>query len=152
MNIQGWFPLRLTGLISLQSKGLSRAFSSNTVWKHQFCGAQPSLWLNSHLYPTTEKTIALTVGTFVSKEVFLLSNKLSRFAIAVAICSDFRVQENKICHCFHFFPRLFATKYWFWMPWSQFLNVKFQARFFTCLFSLSSGGSFVPLHFLPLEW
>ena len=36
MNIQGWFPLGLTGWISLQSKGLSRVFSTNTVWKHQF--------------------------------------------------------------------------------------------------------------------
>ena len=34
-NIQGWFPLRLTGLISLQSKGLSRVSSSTTIWKHQ---------------------------------------------------------------------------------------------------------------------
>ena len=44
MNIQGWFPLGLTGLISSQSKGLSRVFSSTTVQKHQFFGAQPSLW------------------------------------------------------------------------------------------------------------
>ena len=36
MNIQGWFPLGLTGLISLMSKELSRFFSSTTVWKHQF--------------------------------------------------------------------------------------------------------------------
>ena len=43
MNIQGWFHLGLTSLISLQSKGLSRVFSSTTVWKHQFFGAQPSL-------------------------------------------------------------------------------------------------------------
>ena len=43
MNIQGWFPLGWTGLISLQSKGLSRVFSSTTVWKHQFFSAQPSL-------------------------------------------------------------------------------------------------------------
>ena len=42
MNIQGWFPLWLTSLISLQSKELSRVFSSTTVWKHQFFGAQPS--------------------------------------------------------------------------------------------------------------
>ena len=41
MNIQGWFPLGLTGLISLLSKGLSRVFSSTTIWKHQFYGAQP---------------------------------------------------------------------------------------------------------------
>ena len=49
MNIQGWFPLELTDLISLQSKGLSRVFSSTTVQKHQFFGAQSSLWSNSHI-------------------------------------------------------------------------------------------------------
>ena len=43
MNIQGWFPLGLTGVICLQSKGLSRVFSSTTVWKHQFFSTQPSL-------------------------------------------------------------------------------------------------------------
>ena len=50
MNIQVWFPLGLTGLISLLSKGLSRVFTSTTVWKHQFFGAQPSLWSNSHIH------------------------------------------------------------------------------------------------------
>ena len=49
MNIQGWFPLGLTW-ISLLSKGLSRAFSSTTVEKHQFFGAQPSLWSNFHIH------------------------------------------------------------------------------------------------------
>ena len=43
MNIQGWFPLGLTVLISLQSKGLSRVFSNTTVQRHQFFGAQLSL-------------------------------------------------------------------------------------------------------------
>ena len=43
MNIQGWFPLGLTGWISLQSKGLSRVFSNTTVQKHQFFSAQLSL-------------------------------------------------------------------------------------------------------------
>ena len=49
--IQDWFPLELTTLISLQSKGLSRVFSSTTVRKHQFFGTQPSLWFNSHFHP-----------------------------------------------------------------------------------------------------
>ena len=49
MNIQGWFPLGLTGSISLLSVGLSRVFSSTTVWKHQFFGSQPSLQSNSHI-------------------------------------------------------------------------------------------------------
>ena len=43
MNIQDWFPLGLTGLISLQSKGLSRVSSTTTVQKHQFLGPQLSL-------------------------------------------------------------------------------------------------------------
>ena len=50
MNIQDWFPLELTGWISLQSKGLSRVFSSTTVQKHQFFSAQLSLWSNSHIH------------------------------------------------------------------------------------------------------
>ena len=47
MNIQDWFPLGLTSLISLLSRGLSRVFSS-TIQKHHFFGAQPSLWSSSH--------------------------------------------------------------------------------------------------------
>ena len=50
MNIQDWFPLGLTGLISLQSKGLSRVFSSTTAQKHQFSSTQLSLWSNSHIH------------------------------------------------------------------------------------------------------
>ena len=49
MNIQGWFPLGLTGLISLQSKGLSRVSSNTTVRKHQLFGTQPS-WSISHIH------------------------------------------------------------------------------------------------------
>ena len=50
MNIQDWFPLGLTGLISLLSKGLTRVFSSITIQKHQFFGAQLSLWSNSDIH------------------------------------------------------------------------------------------------------
>ena len=71
INIQNWFPLVLTGLINLQSKGLS----STAIRKHQFLSTQLSLGSNSqHLYMTTGKTIALTIWTFVSKvmSVFLI--------------------------------------------------------------------------------
>ena len=50
VNIRGRFPLRLTGLISLQSKGLSKVFSNTTVQKHWFFSIQPSLWSNSHIH------------------------------------------------------------------------------------------------------
>ena len=49
MNIQYWFPLGLTGWISLQSKRLSRFFNT-TVQKHQFFGTQSSLWSKSHIH------------------------------------------------------------------------------------------------------
>ena len=49
VNIQGWFPLDFTGLISLLSKRLSRVFSSTTIQKYQFFSIQPSLWSNSHI-------------------------------------------------------------------------------------------------------
>ena len=48
MSIQGWFPIRLTGFISLQSKGLSGVFSDTTVRRNQFFDALPSLWSSSH--------------------------------------------------------------------------------------------------------
>ena len=50
MNIQDWFPLGLTGLISLQSKGLSRVFSNTIAQKHQVFGAQLSLQSSSHVH------------------------------------------------------------------------------------------------------
>ena len=92
-----------------------------------------------HLYMTNEKTIALTIQTFVSKVMSLLFNKLSRFVIAFRPRSKHLLiswlqspsavflgaQENKICHCFHFSP--------IYLPWSDgtgchnlsFLNVEF---------------------------
>ena len=149
MNIQGWFPLGLTGLISMQSKWLSRGLSSTTTRKHKFSGAQPSYGPLSNLCMTMEKTIALTIQTFIGKVLSLLFNILSRFVIAflsrrknlliswlqLSSCSDFGAQENKVCHCFHCFP--------IYLPWSNgtgchdlSFNVEFKARFFTLLFHL----------------
>ena len=68
MNIQDWFPLGLTVLISLQSKGLSRVFSSITIRKHQFFGAQPSLWSYSHIHiGLLEKTYLWLYGPSLAK-------------------------------------------------------------------------------------
>ena len=78
MNIQGWFPLGLTGLISLQSKGLSsliqyHSLKSSILWRSAFFMTQLS-----HLYMTTGETIALTTRTLVGKMMSLLFNTLSR--------------------------------------------------------------------------
>ena len=50
INIQGWYPLGLTGWISLQSKGILAVFSNITAQNHQFFSIQPSLWSNSHIH------------------------------------------------------------------------------------------------------
>ena len=139
INIQSWFPLGLTGLITLQSKELSRVFSSIAVWKDHSAFFIVQL---SHLYMTTGKTIASNIQTFVSNVKSLLFNTLSGFVTAFlprnkhfliswpllisdTVLSDLGAQENKICHCFHFFT--------FCVPWSDgtrchdlsFLNVEF---------------------------
>ena len=85
MNIQDWFPLGLTGLISLQFKRFSRVLSNTSskasiLWCSAFFMVQ-----FSHPYMTTGKTIALTTWTFVSKVKCLLFNMLSSFFFQRAI-------------------------------------------------------------------
>ena len=82
MNTLCWFPLGLTGLMFLQSKGLSGVFCSPNIWKHQFLSAQPSLRFNCHILTwLLKKIIALIILTFVSRVMSLVFKKLSRFII-----------------------------------------------------------------------
>ena len=109
MNIQDWFLLGLTGLISFQSKGLSSVFSNITVQKQQFFNTQLSLWSKSHIHTwlLEKPQLWLCWHYFVGKVMSLLFNMLSRLVIAflprskclnfmaaVNMCSDFGAQEN----------------------------------------------------------
>ena len=78
INIQGWFPLGLTGLISCSSRNSQeRGYS---IQRHQLFGAQSFFMAQlSHLYITTGKPITLTIRTSVSKVMSLPFNTLSRF-------------------------------------------------------------------------
>ena len=117
MNSQDWFPLGMTGLISLVQGTLQSLLQHHS--------SETSILLHSaffivqltYPYMTTGKTIASTRWTFVGKVMSLLSNMLSRLVInflprskclnfmtEVTICSDFGAQENKVCHCSHSFP------------------------------------------------
>ena len=121
MNIQSWFPLGTTGLISLQSKGFKNLHQhhiskesilscsaffmvqlSQDYWKNHssdyknLCGKVTSLLFKLSRFVTT----------------FFPRSKCFNFMAAIIICSDFGALENKICHRFH----LFATKWW--RPWS----------------------------------
>ena len=120
INIQDWFPLGLTGWLSLQSKGLSRVFSNTTVlWLSAFFIVQLS-----HTYMTTRKTIALTRWTFVSKVMSLLFNMLSRLAISflprskhllvscLQLTSAMILEPPKIKSLFPLCPHIFAMKWW----------------------------------------
>ena len=131
MNIQEWVPLGLIVLISLLSKGLSRDFSSTTIWKHQIFGTQLYLWSNSSRYMSTGKMIYLTVQTFVNKVMSLLSNMLSWFVIAFLLrnkClliswvqppSTVNLEPPKIkAVTDSTFPLLFAMKWWDLLPCS----------------------------------
>ena len=118
MNIQHWFPLGLTGLISLLSKGLSRIFSSTMVLE-SINSLALSFFMVQLSYPhmTTGKTIALTIWTFIGKVISLLFNTPLRLVIVflpkskspLISClhslSAVILEPKKIkCHCFHFSP------------------------------------------------
>ena len=79
MNIQGWFPSGLTGLISLQSKGLSRVFFNTIVQKHQFFGDQPSLWSNSNIQYKIKYVTASTCSPSIFHEVIGLDGMILVF-------------------------------------------------------------------------
>ena len=75
VSIQGWYSLGWIGWISLKSKGLSKVFFNNTVWKHQFSRAQAFIWSKSNIRTwLLKKPIVLTRWTFVRKVISLLFN------------------------------------------------------------------------------
>ena len=75
-NTQGWSPLEWTGVISLQSKGLSRVFSNITVQKHQFFGAQLSSQSNAHIH----------TGLLEKPEPWLDTPLLAKSCLCFSIC------------------------------------------------------------------
>ena len=171
MNIQNLFPLGLTDLISLQSKRLSKVFSSTTIQRHQLSGTQPSLWSNSHIHTWLLEKSQFWVHGLLSAKLHLcflmhyLCFSIDRnfynfpskeqisfnFMAVVTVLSDFESQEIKpvivsivspsICHEV---IKLEAMIFILWM-------LSFKPAFSLSLLP-SSRGSLVPLHFLPLEW
>ena len=101
----------------------------------------------SHLYMTTEKTIALTRQTFVGKVMSLIFNMLSRFVIAFLPRSKSLLiswlqspsaviwsPRKETLLLFPLFPHLFAIKWWDWMPWSWMLSFKPAFSLYTSTF------------------
>ena len=126
VNIQDWFNLGLTGLISLQSKGLSRVFSNTTVQKHQTFGIQPSLRSNSHICTRLLENLQ-----------FWLDRPLS-----IKWCLCF------LMHCLGlslaFFPKEQMLNSWLHSPFAVILEPKkMKAVSFHCfpIYSLCSDGT-----------
>ena len=140
MNIQDWFPLDVNGFISLQSKGLSRVFSSTTVQKHQFFSTQPSLYSNSHIHTWL---LPLTVQALSVKwcPCYLILSRYVTASLPRSKClliswlqspSEVILEPKKIKSVT---ASTFSPCY---LPWSDgtrchnlsFLKVEFQASFF----------------------
>ena len=112
MNIYDLFPLRLTGLISLLSKGLSRVFSNTTIQKCHtlaFSLLFGSILMSVNDHWKKKHSLTIQISVLFSYNVSICHNFPSKeqvsfnFTAAVTMSSDFGAQENKICHCFHFF-------------------------------------------------
>ena len=157
MNIRGWFPLGLTGLSSLLSKGLLRVFSTTTIQKHQFFSAQPSLWSNSHIHTwLLEKLWFLPYEPLSAKWCLCFFIILFRFVIAflprsqhllfswLKSLSTVILEPKKtksatvstlspsICH--------------------EMMGPDAMILVFECWVLPASRGSLVSLHFLPSKW
>ena len=140
MNIQDWFPLDVNGFISLQSKGVSRVFSSTTVQKHQFFSTQPSLYSNSHIHtwllPLTVQALSVKwCPCFLIPRYVTASLPRSKCLLISWLQSPSEVilEPKKIKSVT---ASTFSPCY---LPWSDgtrchnlsFLKVEFQASFFT---------------------
>ena len=130
MNIQGWFPWGLTGLI-LQSKGLSRVFLQNHNSKALILQLSDFFMVQlSYLYMTTGKTIVLTILTLSTKwclcffnmlswvsHTFLSMSKCLNFMTAVTVCSDFGASYIKSVTVSTFSPSI-CHEWGDQKPWS----------------------------------
>ena len=114
MNIHDWYPLGLTGLIPLQSKGCSRVFSNTTVQKHQFFGTQLSLWFNSHIQHDYWKNHSFDYMDLCSKVMSLLFNMLP--LLSHSVVSD-SLRPNGLQPARLLCPWVFSRQeYWSGLP------------------------------------
>ena len=140
MNTQGWILLAVQGTSqessqapqfeSMNSLVLSLLYGPTLTSIHDYWKNRSSDYMN--LCWQSDVSVLFMLSRFAI--AFLPRSKCLNFMATITICSDFGAQENKIFHCFHFFP--------FYLPWSDgtgdhylsFLNVEFQVSFFTLLF------------------
>ena len=148
MNIQGWFPLGLTGLISLQSKGLSRVFSNITVQTHQFFGTQLSLWSNSNIHTWLLGWLIHTYTQSLCSFRPTASDQEMVVGLNGVICQPLPL-PSQLCFLtshlllsFSFFPPFLPLS----LPYFFFISLRFFLLFLSSLF-LFSSFVFLSCHF-----
>ena len=164
-SIQDWFPLRLTGLISLQSRGLSGVFFNTTFQRHQFFGVLPSLWSSSHNHTwPLGRPNSWHYMDLCWQRMLLLFNTLSRFVIAFLSRSNCLliswlhspsavILEPKKRKSVTISTFSLSICHELMGPDTMILGFSiFSFKLTLSASSPSSKSSLVPLRFLPLEW
>ena len=158
MNIQHWFPLELTDLISLLSKGISSLFQHHSskasiLWHWAFFMVQLSYPYVNTLWICVSKVISLLFNTlssfvmdFLPRSKYLLISWLQ--SLSAVILEPKKIKSLTISIVSH----LFFIKWWDQMPWTPFFERRVLSQLFHSPLSPSSRGSLLPLCFLPLEW
>ena len=126
MNIQGWFPLGLTDLTSLQSKELSRVFSNTTVQKHQ--------WV--------QISLSIFVALAASLCIFLDSVSLWQLCLIPSLFKHFALHLSLLCGTYY---QYFI---WFWVLITSGITICFNQNYVSCKILLPS----CPLNFLFSSW
>ena len=146
MNIQGWFPLRVTDLISLLSMGLSRVFSSTTIQKHQFWGIQPSSWSNSHIHIWWLEKPSFDYGPLLAK--WYLCFLIRRQTRLSSSSSKLWLKSFQCCRALFifFFTFLFSVNGYHLFPqlWSPLLGThRYTFPVLLCIVILRSGDAVI---------
>ena len=152
MSIQGWFPLGLTGLISLLSKTLKSLLQHHSSRASILRHSAFFIVQLSHPYMTTGETIALTIWTFVGKVISLLFITLSSFVIAIlkrskslliswlqspspVILEPKKMKSDTVST----FSPSTCPEWWDQIPWSSFFECWVFSQHFTLVFYLQEA-------------
>ena len=144
MNTQDWFTFGWTGWISSQSKGLSRVFSNSTVQKHQFFGAQFSLYSNSHIHTWLQTNICMSVQLLEKIQIWLYS----LYYMIVGLMSLKTVWDTKCLEGFWLLAGKLQKAWMFgldkaWLVWDGYSDLPSN------LLGLLSRSSLFILHLSP---
>ena len=148
MNIYGWFPSRLTGLIEFPSKGLSRVSSSTTIQKHHFFSVQPSSWSILYIHTWLMRNHSFEYMDLCRQRSLLFITPSSFVMAFLPRSRHFFISWLQSSSAVNFEPKkMKSTSFCFlpiYLPWSD--GTGCHDLHVLNVLSPSSSGSLVPLH------